>query len=530
MAAGGCESPLPDPVDDAKEPIKAEDASAESASTRLEAWRDVATAKAEDSEAKALAAREAVENKLREIAKNRLRAALPKTPKHRTEFEQAVGAARTPALRPKQGSDGKEYLDRLEQAEAEPRKALLNALGNAAAAEGVAADAERLHKEFWIPSLDRDHVAERNSLRIATAGRLALVSSALAAAWLPLVVSRWWKRRELRVASKQCPQCLAKGRSLQEFDSGQVDYRDRPIRGYKCTACSYQFEKSFARFVRSVFPTVGLPQSGKTRWLLSFYHKVSMNELPRGATVLNIPLALNADLNTQVHQTVILGNAPEPTRVKRVEPLVFFCKERRRGFEGFQFLVNLFDYSGEIMAEPAYQQILQRAINCNGCLLFLDPMNPDLFGQYELLTQFLNTLATFRGKSTGECIDIPVAVCVTKLDCLVHSSSPLAHAHQWLAELNKSAEEPLNLRTIRWRSDHIAAVADQIFMGGSLKHLLASRFGSRVMLFPMSAIGIDENCLATMSTNPPLQPNQSPFGILEPFYWLLYMNGYNVFE
>jgi hypothetical protein len=33
-----------------------------------------------------------------------------------------------------------------------------------------------------------------------------------------------------------------------------------------------------------------------------------------------------------------------------------------------------------------------------------------------------------------------------------------------------------------------------------------------------------------MMTSPQQTPNMKPFGILEPFYWLLHMNGYNVLE
>jgi hypothetical protein len=451
---------------------------------------------------------------------------LPKTDLP-TEFE-VVGNA----LQPNKDSGADAYFKRLVEAEAEPRTALLDALGDAGAAEAVRAEA---HKQAEIyrkdDKLDKADVDERNRKTLATAGRLGVVSLSLLVAWLPLVTSRWWKRRALRAASKQCPRCLSADNRLKEFRSGQMDRHRRPIKGFRCDVCTYQFQKNLTRFQRHVFPTIGMVRSGKTRWLLSLYHKVGMNELPRGATVLTMPLALNEALNRQVHESVILGNELEPTRAKEaVEPLVFYCEEKRTfGIRGTRFLVNLFDYSGEIMSNPMFQNILQRAIECNGCLLFLDPMNQNLPAQYHLLTEFLNVLATYRGRTTGEHIDIPVAVCVTKIDWLADPSAPVA-GREWLAELERTATWPLNLRTIRWRSNYVASAARQIFLGGDLERLLQTRFGNRVMLFPMSAIGIDENCLDYMMTSPQQTPNMKPFGILEPFYWLLHMNGYKVLE
>ena len=62
-----------------------------------------------------------------------------------------------------------------------------------------------------------------------------------------------------------------------------------------------------------------------------------------------------------------------------------------------------------------------------------------------------------------------------------------------------------------------------MFPGGNLRRGLGSQLGNNVMFFPLTPISIDDAQLGIADIS---QRNLLPFGVAEPIYWLMHMNGY----
>jgi hypothetical protein len=67
---------------------------------------------------------------------------------------------------------------------------------------------------------------------------------------------------------------------------------------------------------------------------------------------------------------------------------------------------------------------------------------------------------------------------------------------------------------------------DLIFRGVDIRGLVESYFGPQVMFFPVSSVGLFENELGVKDL---AKRTIAPFGVAEPFLWLLHMHGYEVF-
>jgi hypothetical protein len=142
------------------------------------------------------------------------------------------------------------------------------------------------------------------------------------------------------------------------------------------------------------------------------------------------------------------------------------------------------------------------------------------------MRRFLGDLRRYRNIPQRKKLDVPVAVCISKIDLLVNHYLG-DYARTWVAELRATAGDRINLRTIRNRSEHCERVLDQIFPSTKLRTVLRANCGSRVMFFPLSPISIEDHELGIEDLT---QRSLIPFGVLEPIFWLLHMNGYCVLE
>ncbi len=110
---------------------------------------------------------------------------------------------------------------------------------------------------------------------------------------------------------------------------------------------------------------------------------------------------------------------PMATQVGRIpHPLVFNFLDRDR-FGASNILVNIFDYSGEVIRSQTIEdRQRQRALDGDGFFFFLDPTEPSET-QSQALAGFREDLRRIKGLKAGRQIHIPVALCVSKIDLMV---------------------------------------------------------------------------------------------------------------
>lgn len=65
-----------------------------------------------------------------------------------------------------------------------------------------------------------------------------------------------------------------------------------------------------------------------------------------------------------------------------------------------------------------------------------------------------------------------------------------------------------------------------MFRGVDIRGLVESYFGGQVMFFPVSSVSLFERELGVKDLS---KRTLAPFGVAEPFLWLLHMHGYDVF-
>jgi hypothetical protein len=173
----------------------------------------------------------------------------------------------------------------------------------------------------------------------------------------------------------------------------------------------------------------------------------------------------------------------------------------------------------------------RRALLSEGFALFLDPAQvmrtttDSIDSQIRCLQQFTEELHAMCGIPSEQPIDLPIAVCVSKIDLLV-SHNPLGtEAVSLIRELRETMGGTPSLKLIEQRSQLIARALPRIFPGWGVERDLRESFGGRYMFFPMSAVGLEESELGIDDL---AERQVTPFGTLEPLLWLLHMHGYRV--
>ena len=195
-------------------------------------------------------------------------------------------------------------------------------------------------------------------------------------------------------------------------------------------------------------------------------------------------------------------------------------------------MVNLFDYSGEMRRfEIDTDEFRRRALLCEGFTLFLDPTQATegsaglIASQIDCLSKFAEEMHAIRGLAAEIPIDLPIAVCVSKMDLLVSRSSLSTQAIPLVTALRQSMTRKVDLSLIHERSQLCAAAMAQMFPGWNVERSLRENFGGRFMFFPMSAVGLEEAELGIEDLG---KRTIAPCGMIEPLLWLLHMHGYCV--
>lgn len=464
----------------------------------------------------------------------------------------------------------------LRDGENDVRKTVQEAAVNARVAERLIAEAEVERTQ-----LEADK-AKLGSLTSSAKWRAVAFATARCtgiALLFGLAIAPFWRARRketaaIRADAKKCPRCFSTKLIVEknavvrkpDQDGGRDEEEDFPQplhrgtrtkpkpkkakksdegeqpeeTGYvECKSCSFRFLRSYQHVRRLCFPVVGVPNSGKTHMLATGYDRVRKRTAPTVAVVQPAPslgdVRFEQYIDLILNMKQVAGNTVHDVR-NPPDPVMLHVRDADPVGPNTA-LVNLFDYSGELVNQNIDKDRLKKqAVLMDGFMLFLDPTqlygdgaNVTLDRQLSALNEFMADMREARGVPLGQVIPVPVAVCITKFDLLVTEnpiqSQSVPFIRQLLAKMNPPPKET-TIGTIRKRSETVEDMLELIFRGVDIRALVESYFGPQVMFFPVSSVSLFENELGIKDLS---RRTIAPFGVAEPFLWLLHMHGYEIF-
>jgi hypothetical protein len=341
-----------------------------------------------------------------------------------------------------------------------------------------------------------------------------------------------------RLVAETCPLCLGTRRLESDSASSATPHARDGARMLKCRnlisqrpreECQYSFPAAYRSMVKLCFPTLGVPQAGKTHWLSMIYWELNRGNYPQTVQFEKIKSRSSADFDRGVEEILTSRIGTAATQRDRIpHPLVFNFRDHDR-WSRSNLLVNIFDYSGEVTADMGVDDYRRRrALEADGYFFFLDPTFPTE-PQAKAVNDFREDLRLVKGVRTGRSIRAPVALCVTKIDLLANQSYALpgggdaiARFYAELARIDPTGES-LDRRVLEARSRLTARLRETIWPGWHIERQVHELFGGRYMFFPLSPVGLDGRGETDLSLR-----TIAPFGLLEPLAWLLEMSGYPV--
>lgn len=410
----------------------------------------------------------------------------------------------------------------------------------------IAAEEERTALEADAAALAALRSSNRWQTIAFTGLRIAVGLALGALAISPCVRSHRRKFRQQELAASTCPRCLALGK-LSEQPSPLKDDRYTEARIVECKACEYRFREAFPGEPRLCFPTVGIRSSGKTHMLATAYAAAKKGQTRTTARMLPAPSL--GDERFNVYIELILkqrGTAGATVHGQRAEdmpyPILFNTTDTDR-LGNNSVMLNLFDYSGEMMSESLDVGLLRRrAVLMDGFLFFFDPTQ--MYGdtqdgeatlsiedQLKALSDFAHDMQAGRKLEQGARIDVPVAVCLSKFDKVATHSPMGGQALPFLEHIrtNLNPPGPVSLELLRERSAAVEQMLPFMLPGIDLGKILREHFGNQFLFFPTSDRGFAASVPGWKSESGH-RPTPVPFGVMEPILWLLHMHGYETLD
>jgi hypothetical protein len=352
--------------------------------------------------------------------------------------------------------------------------------------------------------------------------------------YLPLTMARGRIRKQRRKEAGTCPRCLATDKLEVRRSDTQDDRYPEPAH-VVCGSCNYKFRASYRKLPRLCFPTVGVRSSGKTHWLVTAYDMIRNNNVPVAASFKKAPSLADEQFDALMDMLLKAHLGPQATTHTALpDPLNFYARDTDPWGRNAAML-NLFDFSGELMNQSIDTNLLRRrALLMDGFALFLDPTQ--LYGrgndesidtQIRQVNQFYEDMRDMRGLDVGAVIPVPIAVCVSKMDLLVTDNPLGGQARPFLRELRATLGQPVTRELVRYRSQICESMLPVMFQGWDIRRTLRECFGGQVMFFPLTPVGLEEGELGVKDLT---RRTIAPFGILEPVLWLAHMHGYSILD
>lgn len=345
--------------------------------------------------------------------------------------------------------------------------------------------------------------------------------------------------RRRRQTADTCPLCLGRLSLREEATMVPPEAEGppgEPPRIVRCRnlighhppeECNYRFSAAYRPMPKLSFPTMGVPQAGKTHWLAMLYWTLNRGTYPASIRFEKVRSESSEDFDTIVEEILRSRIGTAATQRERIpHPVVFNCNDRDRWGRA-HLLLNLFDYSGEVTLDlRADDHRRRRALEADGFLFFLDPTFPAA-PQAQALADFREDLRLLKGVRSSRKVRTPMALCVSKIDLLPTQSyampgggDSVAKFYEELTRIDPTGES-FSLRAIEARSRLVASMRETIWPGWEIERQMRDLFGGRFLFFPMTPVGLEGCNESDLSLR-----TISPYAILEPLMWLLHMNGY----
>ncbi|HUY33555.1 MAG TPA: hypothetical protein VMV69_12470 [Pirellulales bacterium] len=342
-------------------------------------------------------------------------------------------------------------------------------------------------------------------------------------------------RRRKRRTRDTCPLCLGEGTfeplgEARSAGGGHVALDlvqcKNVISEHPFEECEFTFMSIYRDIVKLCFPTLGIPQAGKTHWLAMVYRELNRGNYPDVVQFERIRSSSSDKFDGVVDEILNMKLGPQATQTDRIpHPLVFNFLDRDR-WGASNILVNIFDYSGEVTrSQTIDDRQRQRALDGDGFFFFLDPLEPSET-QAQALAGFREDLRRIKGIKAGKQVPIPVALCVSKLDLMVNERYADLGGGGVVGNFYRDLREigwQFDVASIEARSRLMARLRDTVWPGWQIERQIDDLFGGRFMFFPMTPVGLDGSGERDLSRR-----TIAPVGLLEPLLWLLHMNGYPV--
>lgn len=340
-------------------------------------------------------------------------------------------------------------------------------------------------------------------------------------------------RQRRRQNEETCPMCMAVGKIERVADGPATDMVrcSNVISENPFEECHFTFNSLYRDMTKLCFPTLGHPSSGKTHWLAMTYRELNQGNYPATIQFDKVRSDSSEDMDRIVDDLINSRLSTMATMVDRLpRPLLFNFRDYDR-LGGSNLLVSIFDYSGEVLQRMTLNDPQRRrALDADGYLFFLDPTQRSE-EQVKELIDFREDVRVLRKIRSGQALQVPVALCVSKIDLLINQeyadpggTGPIGRFYKELEEIDPSGSG-MSLEIVERRSDAIRRLRDTIWPGWQIEKQVHELFGGRCLFFPLTPVGLTELGVEDLG-----QRTIQPYGILDPLMWLLHMNGYNVLK
>jgi hypothetical protein len=344
-----------------------------------------------------------------------------------------------------------------------------------------------------------------------------------------LLFKRQVRSRDRKIR-ETCPLCLGEGTFEPVGDAAHPGLEmvrcKNLISEHPYEECDFTFSAMYRQNVKLCFPTLGIPQAGKTHWLAMVYRELNRGNYPDVIQFERIRSTSSDDFDIVVDELLNKKLGPMATQVGRIpHPLIFNFLDHDR-FGTSNVLVNIFDYSGEVIrSQTIDDRQRQRALDGDGFFFFLDPTEPSET-QSQALAGFREDLRRIKDIRAGKQVHVPIALCVSKLDLMVSQSYADPHGGGAIEKLYRDLGElgwDMSVETIEARSKLMSRLRDTVWPGWQIERQIDDLFGGRFLFFPLTPVGLDG-----LGERDLTRRTIAPVGLLEPLLWLLHMNGYPV--
>lgn len=308
------------------------------------------------------------------------------------------------------------------------------------------------------------------------------------------------ERRRRRIDADTCARCLTVGSF--EVEEAPDDAGRPGERRLRCNAtwsagepCGFRFSEQIRNRPRLCFPTMGITQAGKTYWMASL-----VGELKHAGD----KAVRFEEVETQgmLHVRKILeqiraGFGYQHSFAVLPDPVIYdFADADFPSWSGA--LLNLFDYAGEVAQslDPGHP-LRHRMMQGDGYFAFLDPTNdPEL--QQEIYQGIYRDHWNAGRVSHGHPVDIPAAICVTKIDALRHTLDGAKHEaavtkfYEGLRKIEADRRGgEISLALVKARSRVTARFLRELWPRIDIEERFRRLFGRRYRFFPITPYGLE---------------------------------------